>query len=241
MSSNNQNLTEQQRLEQAYLNFADNVIKQSANSKPSSTGELVQSIEELKHLITYVQNKLNKPKYITSPEDCKAAGGMYYNYCPVTNTHYCCGPSNKEYQSCNTDKRCSTNAGLLHCACPNQLNDVYDKYSQEEYAKILNDATNELSVKREQLMNSLKESHHEIETQQSELNNLREEIKNKELRAKQQEYTIKNKETLINTRNRMLQISQEKNVYRKKVIYTLLALIVFVILIILISLTFFKK
>lgn len=240
MSSNNQNLTEQQRLEQAYLNFADNVIKQSANSKPSSTGELVQSIEELKHLITYVQNKLNKPKYITSPEDCKAAGGTTYNWCPATKVHYCCATKNKEYQSCNTDNRCM-NTELIHCACPKELDEVYDKYSQEEYAKILNDATNELSIKREQLMNSLKESHQEIETQQSELNNLREEIKNKELRAKQQEYTIKNKETLINTRNRMLQISQEKNVYRKKVIYTLLALIVFVILIILISLTFFKK
>lgn len=241
MSSKNKNLTEQQKLDQNYLNIADNVIKQSSNNKPSSTGELLQSIEELKHLIKYVHNKLKTQKYITSADDCEKAGGMYYNYCANTNTHYCCGPTNKNYQTCDTDKKCSTNSELLHCACPNQLNNVYDKYSQEEYAKILNDATNQLSLKREQLMKSLKESHEEIENQQSELNNLREEINNKELRAKQQEYTINNKETLINTRNRMFQISQEKNIYRKKVIYTLLSLIIFIIIIILISLTYFKK
>jgi len=52
----------------------------------------------------------------------------------------------------------------------------------------------------------------------------------KETRQNEQLLTINEKEKLLYTRSRMLQIAQERNVYKKKIIYTL----IFVILAILI-------
>ena len=59
------------------------------------------------------------------------------------------------------------------------------------------------------------------------------EIKNSAIREKQQRQIeqlkeIEDKEKLILTRSRMLQISQDRNSYKKKVIYSLIALILFI-------------
>ena len=59
------------------------------------------------------------------------------------------------------------------------------------------------------------------------------ETKNGAIREKQQRQIeqlkeIEDKEKLILTRSRMLQISQDRNSYKKKVIYSLIALILFI-------------
>jgi hypothetical protein len=59
------------------------------------------------------------------------------------------------------------------------------------------------------------------------------ESKNNTIREKQQRQLeqlreIEDKEKLILTRSRMLQISQDRNSYKKKVIYSLIALILFI-------------
>ena len=57
---------------------------------------------------------------------------------------------------------------------------------------------------------------------------LNDELMNKQV---QQSYEIDEKEKLLNTRNRMLQISYEENMYKKKILYTLLSvLLLFVVL-----------
>jgi hypothetical protein len=53
-------------------------------------------------------------------------------------------------------------------------------------------------------------------------------IKNKQQRQLEQLREIEDKEKLILTRSRMLQISQDRNSYKKKVIYSLIALILFI-------------
>jgi hypothetical protein len=53
-------------------------------------------------------------------------------------------------------------------------------------------------------------------------------IRDKQLRQMEQLKEIEDKEKLILTRSRMLQISQDRNSYKKKVIYSLIALILFI-------------
>ena len=97
-----------------------------------------------------------------------------------------------------------------------------------EAIKTLNDRTNQLN-------SNIIGSNKEIAQQNDDIDNVSDEINNKKLRSMQQRNILDNKEKLVNTRNRMLQISQEKNVYKKKMIYTLIALIILVTIIILIS------
>ena len=53
-------------------------------------------------------------------------------------------------------------------------------------------------------------------------------IRDKQMRQIEQLKEIEDKEKLILTRSRMLQISQDRNSYKKKVIYSLIALILFI-------------
>ena len=59
----------------------------------------------------------------------------------------------------------------------------------------------------------------------SELNNKNQQLIKKEEILMQQLKEIQDKEKLLLTRSRMLQISQDRNSYKKKIIYTLIALI----------------
>ena len=45
-------------------------------------------------------------------------------------------------------------------------------------------------------------------------------------------YKLKKKQEILHTRNRMLQLSQERNIYKKKVIYVLLTIIISIFIII---------
>ena len=72
------------------------------------------------------------------------------------------------------------------------------------------------------------------------------EIKNEELADKQniqmqQLKEIEDKEKLLLTRSRMLQISQDRNSYKSKIIYLLFVAIFIVIITILMFYTFFKR
>lgn len=52
---------------------------------------------------------------------------------------------------------------------------------------------------------------------------------------------LQNKMELLATRDRMLQLSQERNVYKKKVIYVLFAIIIALLVAIIAAYTFFRK
>ena len=57
----------------------------------------------------------------------------------------------------------------------------------------------------------------------------------------QQGQEIDNKMKLIDTRNRMLQLSMERNLYKKKVIYTLFSCIIAVLILMLLVYSYFNK
>ena len=66
-------------------------------------------------------------------------------------------------------------------------------------------------------------------------------LTNKNEQIMQQTDEIMNKEKLIDTRNRMLQLSMERNVYKKKVIYTLFSCIIAVLILMLLIYGYFGK
>ena len=87
-----------------------------------------------------------------------------------------------------------------------------------------------------------------IQQQEGNIGELSEKIQDKdaELREKmersiQQQREIEYKKKLVTTRNRMLELSQEKNIYKTKVIYTLLSVILAVIIFIIASYVVFRR
>ncbi len=112
------------------------------------------------------------------------------------------------------------------------------QYSTEEYEEInaLNNYTKNLVEGLENSTNMTHQLKNNIVQQENNIQKMENVIddKNKELRLKiqrsmMQEKEIEYKKKLIATRNRMLQLSQEKNIYKTKVIYTLLAITILVV------------
>ena len=66
-------------------------------------------------------------------------------------------------------------------------------------------------------------------------------IRDKQERQIEQLKEIEDKEKLILTRSRMLQISQDRNSYKKKIIYTLIALILFIFIATIMTYVFFMR
>lgn len=67
-----------------------------------------------------------------------------------------------------------------------------------------------------------------LQSSLSDISNKNELLAEKQARQLEQMKEIEDKEKLILTRSRMLQIAQDRNSYKKKVIYSLIALILFI-------------
>jgi hypothetical protein len=67
------------------------------------------------------------------------------------------------------------------------------------------------------------------------------ELLEKQNRQQEQLQEIDEKTKLILTRSRMLQLSQEKNIYKKKIIYTLISILLFLFIVTLSTYVFFSK
>ncbi len=76
---------------------------------------------------------------------------------------------------------------------------------------------------------------------QDDINAKNSELTEKQMRQAEQLKEIQEKNKLIITRSRMLQLSQEKNTYKKKIIYSLIAIIILILVITLSTYVYFKK
>ena len=114
-------------------------------------------------------------------------------------------------------------------------NENMDDETKKRYMQTHLEAITTLKERTEQLNSNIIGANDEILQQNQDIDSVSSEINNKKLRSMQQENIINNKEKLVNTRNRMLQIIEEKNLYKKKIIYTLISLIILITIIILIS------
>ena len=67
------------------------------------------------------------------------------------------------------------------------------------------------------------------------------ELKEKQIIMDKNREIIKNKMKILEGRNRMLQISMDKNIFYKKVVYVLIAIVISIIVIVLFAASFFKS
>ena len=67
------------------------------------------------------------------------------------------------------------------------------------------------------------------------------ELKEKQIIMDKNREIIKNKMKILDGRNRMLQISIDKNIFYKKVVYVILSIVIAIIVIILFAVSFFKS
>ncbi len=63
-------------------------------------------------------------------------------------------------------------------------------------------------------------------------------LKEKEARLAQQTLDIEDKSRIVLTRSRMLEIAQERNIFARKMFYSLIALIIFIIVVTLVIYTY---
>lgn len=92
-----------------------------------------------------------------------------------------------------------------------------------------------------QLKNMIQQQEGNIKSIYNKINDKDAALREKMQRNVEQEREIDYKRKLILTRDRMLQLSQEKNIYKTKIIYTLISFIIFLALIIMVSYTVFSK
>lgn len=81
----------------------------------------------------------------------------------------------------------------------------------------------------------------EIDIKQSEIQKKSSQITEKQQQVYGQSQEIEDKIKLLDTRNKMLQLSIDQNIYKKKVIYSLLSVIIALIVGMLFFYTFFTK
>ena len=113
----------------------------------------------------------------------------------------------------------------------NNINDIASKNANVTYLKKLRDS----------LLDKIKETKNVISQQSQLINNKDKEINMSEEQLSRQAKEIEYKKTLLLTRDRMLELSQEQNVYKKKVIFTLLAAIFGIILLMITTMFYLRK
>lgn len=113
--------------------------------------------------------------------------------------------------------------------------------SQQQLNQFQGDMMQQANNQTRQLQFMTRNTQQKINEQRGELDMLEEELERKEIRSEQQMAEIDNKLKLIETRNRMYQLSQEKNVYKKKIIMTLISLIIMTLILMMVSYTYFNR
>ena len=90
------------------------------------------------------------------------------------------------------------------------------------------------------LTSGIKNKSNQITTIQSELENTNDDLAERVQQQQQQNGDIDNKKTLLLSRERMLQLSIEKNIYNRKIIYTYVAIICLVLLLLFTAYYYYK-
>ncbi len=105
---------------------------------------------------------------------------------------------------------------------------TFDFTDMTNYQNSLNESISQIQVDSEDMIDD------DIDAKNQEL-------LEKQMRQKQQLNEIDEKNKLILTRARMLQLSQEKNSYKKKIIYSLIAIILLILILTLSTYVYFSR
>jgi hypothetical protein len=108
---------------------------------------------------------------------------------------------------------------------------------QKKYA----DSVTKLNEINKALQDAQVRTDNDIQITSNDIQNYKQTLLNNNLLFSKYSDDIKNKMQLVATRDRMLQISQERNVYKKKIIYVLLSMIIALIISVIFGYTVFSK
>lgn len=102
-------------------------------------------------------------------------------------------------------------------------------------------AVEELNTINNQLQTIQRQTQEDIRETSESINNYRRTLKNNHKLFQRYSSDIKDKMQLVATRDRMLQLSQERNMYKKKVIYVLFSIIIALLIAVISAYTVFGK
>lgn len=106
-------------------------------------------------------------------------------------------------------------------------------------AEALNDQ--ELSAQITQIQNLIRDLETEISQETGYATDLRAGIEQRLTQLQQQEADLQQKQQLIRTRDRMLQIAMEKNIYKRKLIYVLISVILVIIVFLMLGYVAYRR
>lgn len=129
-------------------------------------------------------------------------------------------------------------SNVVNSGCTSESNNVA---SQNAYKRTSGSMVNWARYNSLLSENILRDANQIITQQNDVLRDQNNQLNNKRLRNQIQQNAIDAKRNIINTRARMLQIAQENNVYKQKIIYTLIAFIFAVFIAILVMYVFYSK
>ena len=104
-----------------------------------------------------------------------------------------------------------------------------------------NDLLEETERNIEEAKSNILAAQSDINTKQAQIQKKSQLLEEKQKQVYGQSQEINDKIKLLETRNRMLQLSIDRNVYKKKVIYSLLAVIISLVVAMLLIYSFFNK
>lgn len=113
-----------------------------------------------------------------------------------------------------------------------QIIDFREKHDAE-YQKLMN-------IQNKLFKINAKIDKHTKETEDT-IQNYQKALSNNEMLFRKYNNDIRKKKELVATRDRMLQLSQERNVYKQKMIYVLLSIIITLVVIVIAIYSFFNK
>tara|TARA_B100000780_G_C21126777_1_gene457516 strand:- start:6059 stop:6679 length:621 start_codon:yes stop_codon:yes gene_type:complete len=105
----------------------------------------------------------------------------------------------------------------------------------------LDSSIQDMTSETNHLIKGIQNTHQKIQTLENELTATGGDLELKIQRQRQQESDIGNKQKLLSSRERMLQLSIEKNVYKRKVIYTYISINCLILLLVFSAYFYYNK
>lgn len=111
--------------------------------------------------------------------------------------------------------------------------------SQQSLDQMYDVIKKNLDVESAKLQKMIDDNRTKIAEKEREINSREGQIRSKEEIINEHQQSVNDQKALLEVRDRMLQLSQEKNIYKQKVIYALLTLIIAVFLIMIVGYVYF--
>jgi flagellar biosynthesis chaperone FliJ len=123
----------------------------------------------------------------------------------------------------------------------NELSAVHTYVESSKPSLTTNNALASLQNIESKLKTGLETSTVKVGAQSAQLSNLNNIIDDKKQRLMRQEEEIEQKKKIVMTRNRMLNVVEQKNLYNRKIIYTLVSVIFGIFIIMLLVYVYYNK